>query len=697
MTMPDTPSAPSGPEPVVAEAAAAQAASGGIGRVAGDVGTFVQDPSGALHTGSGSQLSLNGTGYTLYFGDGGVQRQLPPRELIAHRISWLRRRFIAPSNFSEATGRMSEAAGVVLLAGPPGCGRRSAAVMLLCPDQRAAYSITLVPAEIDDGSPSAEFRPLGRDDISPGQLLLLDLSEIGEEAFKKNQEHLHSLQPAVAAKDAKLVVILPADHHNAVGDDFASLRVSIGSPDPLAVLAAHLRASGITAETRDLTLHHRRLRSLSMANIAKFADRVQDVRRREPDGDLSRWMAEAISDGANRDAFVEDLVSKRADAPPRALLLSAAMLEGISIESVFKAHHDLLRVLGFEAAVERTGIEFETVDQALAGLGVEHELGSARHLSFADHELSPALTAYYWDQFPWIREDWASWVRELVADGSLDLTEQKRVAARLAEQCIRSRQADLALDIAEQWAKHGNQSTRLTAYEVLCRLLTDEGTGNQARQRIYQWSRDAKLQHGVAGIVIALCVQVISHLYFDQAIVRLAWLAKHGNSAVRLDARQGLKDLARSAGDHRRVLELLLEEWRFDADTFAVVSLPTDSTSIRQVTEDARLFELLVTGWHRLLESSTAEQRISALRRWLMAHAAHLAAGEDDDAQRLLRTLVQICSQNPYLEALFNASRDWLRAAADSPQADRRLRTVQLVDVEIRRVRRQLRSEAMEA
>jgi len=663
----------------------------GVGDVAGDLGSAIFGAKGPVNSGSGPQLNTSGNGHQYYIGETASERRTLHLGVTGHRVGWLRHRFVEPGNYHEATRGLAESAGIVLLAGPPGCGRRTAAQMLLCPDPDLECSITLVPVELDQGDEG--YRPFDGDDVDTGDRLLLDLSETDRRAFRKHQDRLHVLQPAVDKKMAKLVVILPA-HHETLRDDFASLRVTISRPDGIAVIDKHLRAAKLEVDTAVLEDQRRRLLSLSMAEIEQVVARVVEVSKSAPDGGLADWLAEALNGRAQREAHIQDLLSSKPQAPPRVLLLTAAMLENAPVECVFRAHRDLLGILEFQPSEERTGIEFETVDQALVDMTAKHELSPSRRLAFADPELGATLLTYYWDQFPWLRQDLAAWVRELVIGGSLGQSDQRQVAIRFAEQCIRSREAELALDIAEAWIKGGNHLARLTAYTFLYLLLADERTGASARQRIYWLSRDPKLVPQVAAIVIALCVEVISQQYLDQAVVRLAWLAQHENSTIRQDARSGLVELA--AGDAAvlsRVFELLLERSRFDVSTFAIVSVPGDGKAVRLVAADAALRGQLQRGWHRLLESVDHQDRGFALMMWLETHADLLTAADDASAELLIRQLMEICSQRVQLNALFNASRDWFGLASESSDIRRRRRTSQVVEAEIRRARRQLRAE----
>lgn len=428
---------------------------GGIGDIVGDVRTAVQNADAPVHTGDGSQVNVTGSDYTVYVDNSGTKRRLQHWGITEQRIRWLRPRFVEPRNYADARARLADLAGAVLLAGPAGAGKRTAAQMLLCPDDGVACSITLVPGDLDQSAVGDEYRAFDGEDVSAGERLLFDLSETDEVSFKRHQVRLDALLPAVARKAALLVVILPPDH-DGLRDDFGSLRVSIAAPDRVEVLAAHLRAADRLLDPYDLSIHRSQLLPLSMAAIGYLVERVDAAHRQTPGSGLGRWLSEALNSEAPRDALAARLLSDHPQAEPRVLLLSAAMLEHAPVDAVFDVQRGLLRILEFHPSEDLTGIEFATVTQSLAGTQAGCVLSQTRRLSFADPELGPTLLRYYWDQFPWLRAEWAVWVRDLVAGGSLDPGDQKKLALRFAEQCIRSRQADLVLDVAQTWSGRGN-------------------------------------------------------------------------------------------------------------------------------------------------------------------------------------------------------------------------------------------------
>lgn len=126
----------------------------------------------------------------------------------------------------------------MLIAGPVGSGRQTAAQMLLCPPDSGHRSLRRLPDEPDDPTDAV----LDDNQVAPGDRLLLDLSDINRELFERHQQRLPSFRDAVQHNDARLVVVLPHNQEHWLSDELRPLLVTIDQPDPLRVLRAHLVA-----------------------------------------------------------------------------------------------------------------------------------------------------------------------------------------------------------------------------------------------------------------------------------------------------------------------------------------------------------------------------------------------------------------------------------------------------------------------
>ncbi|WP_143465378.1 hypothetical protein [Kribbella sp. ALI-6-A] len=655
----------------------------------GGVGTVAIGAGGPMNTGTGSQFAMGGqdNDYKLYFEMPGRQRRFRDQRVTSFRVEWLRDRFVAPANFLAAADQLAQPTGVVLLVGSSGIGRRTAAHMLLCPEPGAGNVVRLLPAELEAQAVEADRRAYNGDDVQPGERLLLDLSEVGTEAFRELQDFLPSLQPAVADQRAKLVVVLAAEHEDSLRPDYRPYLVRIGSPDPISVLARHLESAGLRGEREHLITHREKLRSASMAAVERLAERIMDARARDPRGSFERWLVTGFRADEQRREQIERFLAGRVDAPSRALALAAATLEGGTAEAVFSAQQLLLKNLDYESEPRRTLIELDGVVPALTDLDLSVGVDPRGRVHFEDEELAPRIVEYFWDELPWLRNALADWLTSVVADVSLRTSDLTLIADRVADQCIRNRQSELAVRLAREWADHSSLEVRSAGYQLLGRLLSDERTAAPTRHHLYWWSRDRQLSPRLSSIVIAACVEVLAEMYLDQAVVRLSWLAQHENGSVRYQARDALKKLAEREDRRDEVLQLLLEGSRFRAQTFASVVPPIVATTL-PTTDDGSM-STAVRGWQRVLDASDAGPAGRFLVAWLDCHADLLDEGRAHDAERLLRRLAAVCrGASTRLDTLFTTNREWIDAAADAEVLQRRLRTAILVEQTIREIAR---------
>ncbi|WP_405060377.1 ATP-binding protein [Kribbella sp. NBC_01505] len=639
--------------------------------------TEVNDSSGPVHTGTGNQLN----DIRLYLNR---SRKPRTRDITQHTLRQLWSSFVPPAGFDRAARVLAAPDGLVILSGAVGTGRSTAGLMLLYADIAPDTVVRFVAADLEKSAVEAERRIFEGTDVRENDRLVLDLSEADGESFGELQDYLHALQPALRERGAKLVAILPHLHGEQLKVDLLSFMVEIRRPDSFQVLQRRLAAEGMPAT--DLSAYRESFASSSMDGLVRVVYQVREAWLERPGAAIDALLAEILNSAEKREQKIAKVVQSADGARPRALLIAAALLHGLSTHTVFRGQERLLELLRGADDDGDHVLEVAGVAEALATLGLDLSVTPepGQRLHFADQELPAEVLRHFWDDMPWLRARLADWVAELVGSGtgSLDRFDMATLARRFGAQCRRTRDTDLALRLVEEWSGDRYQSQRSAAYTLLEDLLDDDGTASAARQKVYNWTRDTHLPDGRVAMVVAACVNMLADRYLDQAVVRLSWLAEHAEYGVRLAAREGLGELVQDPDRRLEVIDLVLDRSRFNAANFAAVAAPA-GLPLFLGTE---ALERLVTGWQRAFQETDPLYRDPLFRRWLTAHTEALEDDRPNDAHGVQQVLAMVCAhQHELLDGLFNTMLDWLEARSDDPF---RLQTAQIIEQVVRRGRR---------
>ncbi|GAA1695817.1 hypothetical protein GCM10009745_47160 [Kribbella yunnanensis] len=639
--------------------------------------TEVNDSKGPIHTGTGDQLND-----IRYY----EQRPRKPRtwDFSQDKLEQRWKSFVPPPGFDRAAGILADRDGLVILSGAVGTGRSTAGLMLLRAGMAPGTAVRFVAPDLEKSAAEAERRIFEGSDVRDDDRLMLDLSDVDGEAFGELQDYLQALQSALLQRQAKLVTILPHLHGERLNVDLLPFEVKIGRPDMFEVLQRQLAAEGLTAT--NLSAYRESFASSSIEGLVRIVYQVRNARRDRPEIPVDVLLSEVLDSAEKRADTIARCVQSVKDVRGRALLLTVALLHGLSTHTVSLAHERLLGLLrGTEEDADHA-LDVPGLEQMLASitldLSVTPEPGQRLH--FADQEMPAEVLRYFWDDMPWLRGPLTDWVGELVRTGvgALDRFDMATLARRFGAQCRRTRDTDLAFRLVTDWSGDRYQSQRSAAYTLLEDLLDDDGTASAARQLLYNWTRDTHLPDGRVAIVVAACVNILADRYLDQAVVRLAWLAEHSEYGVRRAAREGLGQLAAEPRRRLQVIDYVLERWRFDPAGFAAVAAPAGLPMFL----GTEAVERIVAGWHRALTETDQSRRAALFRPWLTAHAEALGEERPGDAQAVQQLLAMVCAHQPdLLDALFNTALDWLEYRSDDPL---RLRTVQSIEQLVRRGRR---------
>ncbi|MFJ3930467.1 hypothetical protein [Streptomyces sp. NPDC090029] len=513
----------------------------------------VNDPRGPVNNGEGHQ-------YVFYSGgaDWMIRKGVESLRITREDRVRLADRFVPPVGYRVAADHLEKPGSVVLLEGPPGSGRRAAAIMLLHGFGE------------DRGAAEEEVRfeelPITGKDETPlgpgmGDRFLLDLSGIAdEETYDKAQRRLAARRSQVQEAGAHMVVVLPWGMEHAHPPDLEPHTVRLGRPRGVAVVTRHLRMDRIPFRTTDLgsaDLQHLCDRS-PMRELARLAGLVRAAHDSGRFGaDFAGWLDQAMHAVTDRASEVGRQVAAVRTAPERALLLATAMFEEARADIVYEAWHSLMTTVRHqeEATTELARTDF---GERLVGLGVERDPDG--RLRFERLAYADAVRTYFWTNFPGVRDDLRDWIGRAAGLRGLTTDDRVNIVIRFGERALAVRRPDHLFDLVEHWADRATGTPcDLRAVAALELGLGHERFGGWFRKRMYECVvRSGSLSDGLARVLTTACVQSLSATHPDQAVVRLHYLAVGTGEAAR-DAREALLDLV---GRDRRLYRLLLDRLR---------------------------------------------------------------------------------------------------------------------------------------
>ncbi|MFF3068150.1 hypothetical protein ACFVSN_26660 [Kitasatospora sp. NPDC057904] len=575
--------------------------------------TRIHNAQGQTHTGSGTQNN-----YNYYFvADRLIREGGDPLRMAVERRLWLSRRFIPPPGYGEAAKRLEGAGTAVLVSGNPGNGRRTAAVVLL---HRA-------------GGKDDPFREVALDDrrdepaaLSAGERVLIDLSGMSEQELGDAHNLVRSYWAMIERCGGRLAVAAARDHEHRVQSDLRQLLVPIGRPDGSAVLARHLHFEHI--EMPSLELQSSSLGEVLASSPMRELNRLSElmVEARSQGGEPGSWAVQAIAALRMRREEAERHIASLTEGRQRALLFTAAMLDGAPADAVFRLSDRLLRTLRHPED-ERPRLDRADLTARLPELQVQVTKG---RVGFGSLAYGAAVRSHFWFYYPDLREPIGSWVSSAVRRTPyLEETERRKLVSRFTEQALASRDIQLLTELVEAWAK--GTGSLPSAMAVLEQGLEDERSGAAFRKKIYDWSVDTRSRPLLVRGLARICVDVMAPHHPNQALVRLHQLARREGAPH--DARAALFELlCRQEWLHE---ELLIRScdgmersspYRADVGIFLGLVDPLPSKA---------RYDLLVRGWRGVLDLAPPDVWSPKVRTWLSA-----ARRKPGGGGRLMRILI---------------------------------------------------------
>ncbi|MEU2210879.1 ABC transporter substrate-binding protein [Streptomyces hygroscopicus] len=627
--------------------------------------TYVHEAHGTTHTGDGNQ-------YIYYISAASARvgaRGKDPHTIAQDQLDSLSLRFVAPKGFAQARGLLLQH-GSVLLSGPPGSGRRTAALMLL--HQLSDDSGGIHELDVEDEAPF-----LAGHAVREGESMLLDLSEMDGIRYSTLQNELSGLRSKVQQRGCRLVIVLPQQIDQTRGAEFLPFTAEVEQPDANDLLMRHLRVGGIRPALTELASPElaRYTAAAGAGELARLADLIRRAKEDgEPTDSFAQWAQKALAALTDRGSEVAARVASLGDGRQRALLLSLAMFHKSTPDTVFRGATSLLTVVGHP---DHESPRLNRTDLARQFTEIGATTGPDGRVRFETWAYDSAVRAHFWTYFPDLRNEFRRWVRDCVH--WLDQSTRTALIGRFAEQVLRTGRPEDLWWLAEQWTGADSTGDVLAdATQALAEGLRHDRFGHVFRRKIYFSSLVADLPRWRRHALITVCSKVMAVRHPDQALVRLHHLARRKNGTGKDRAQDELLTLARSDSRLFRLLleRIDIERYSADADIFLALADTASRTRALYVTLAVR--HVLTRGWAALMRARPRETWREPVEAWLDAAGAAATHRE-----ALLDVLVGACEQRTdAFNRLYVISRNWASASSTDWAARQPLahRFVQKID-----------------
>ncbi|ACU97674.1 hypothetical protein [Saccharomonospora viridis] len=607
-----------------------------------------------------------------------LQEPVTPRLLRQDTFSLVEKTFVPPPGYSSLRNALSSNRTVVL-SGEPGTGRRTTALMLL----RSVLPDDGTCRELVDDSDDGMEPELGLDELEENDGLLLDLSSATAESADRLLTAVQRKRQDLDEKRCHLVVLLSRDVSVRLSEPWSRFVRTLEPPPALQVLANHLAVHGVEHSEAELDGLVDKLATRRMTDLAELAAFAAVERDRDPHGTFEKWTRHAHTAVSHKATEVSRWFDSHPSGHDRALILSAAMLEGSSTDAVWEARKELRRTVQF-AEPDAPPLEHQGLSGHLDTVGFE--VDGYRRVRFRRTDFHHRhVRDYFWGDHPELREPLRRWVERLVRHPALTPTDRLTLTLRFTEQCLAIDHPDHVVSVVAAWARLSDKDVEdlLDCVHAMLRAgLLDERHGAYFRYRIREWARrGTDLSARFHSLLVRLCAEVIAPLHPAQALVRLRHLAHHPDPDVSEYALDTLDELARERLFLRRVVHKLGEELGKqrlrDVELFFRVVDPRRLLDSREhgrpLLTDRVVRDQLIDCW-RLVQRHDLDVWEGGAYSWFTA------ALDSADRDSVLALLVQAAGEDGLaVSRLEHAARTWVRSIPDDQRPGGRALLTELV------------------
>ncbi|MFD5065409.1 hypothetical protein [Streptomyces sp. NPDC058394] len=506
------------------------------------------------------------------------------------------------------------------LLGETGAGRRTAALRVLhgvgVPRERIRWLV------LDWERPRTEQIP-----HTKGHGFVLDLTghpSLPEDFYAGLADYQREAKAAEA-----FLIILAAPGAWAPGTLTTVPSMRLARPPAIDIAEAHLRhlaadrVGWLTSGPLDALLAEATQTS-DAARLAQLVAQADDDGRDAVKQQFTDWQ-EHLRDWFNQHSSPEDLRE-------RALLMAAALLEGVPADVVLEATDLLFTEVGgrLPPGGALAGRDLDVRLEAINASPVSDENVS---LDAERHGLAEAVLKYVWQQRPQLRRVLLEWASHISAPGGIAVRHLRRIADSLAQLSLLPGGATV-LSVASSWIETGRTAHQKLAIEILETMALHPRTGADVRKQFYDWAHQKNTSEALAKAVAEICSGRLGQTYPRIALTRLRLLASRPDGRAREAVANAVRTLA-GTPEHGVLVLSEIVDWSESADdtvrkaganTFLALTdvtsdnllpLPVAAEAVDDSTE-ALAGQLFVRGWQAALrEPATAETAHNRLAAWL--------------------------------------------------------------------------------
>ncbi|UOZ02528.1 hypothetical protein [Amycolatopsis sp. WQ 127309] len=591
---------------------------------------------GFLHGGSGDQH--------ITFYAAGFRRRRADRFVSDEHIAWLAARYVSPE---APHGPLFGEHRTIVVTGPDGAGRRTAALMALTDNATLdAGRLRELPDRAED-----DERPLDPAEIRPGERLLLDLTRTDDQHVRDLRRDLEAFRHAVDHQDARFAVVVRGEQRALLPEWNAAMVKSIGRPPGRDVFEACLSAEAIPLPTTFQVPDNLEpyLAGSPVREVADLAFLTAEAARRGARDTLADWMREAVAAHVGRGHQAALLFREHQDPTLRALLVVAAFLPGASLDDMVAAESAFTTIVK-PPREERHSLGGSYLAERMEK--VKLHVDGRRDVAFTELALDKAVRAHFWTYFPDLRGQVSDWVAHVAP--RLDMGSATGLVEYFAEHALATGPIEPLYALARRWSE--GAGPKPLALQVLDAGLRDDTRAPEFRRFVYDWARKSHTPAGFATVMIEACTVTIAPARPIQAMVRLHYFTRSDDASVRDLARERLLELVYRRNFERWLIHRLATVVPHPPDRAILLGLRVPGW----VAAGDRTRNHLLSLWRPLMAEGIGTLPEEPVRAWLAEHPL---------------LLVEACDQQVrLLSRLYAFARDQVRTA-DEESREARLRS----------------------